>query len=118
MHWLLPREQIYVKQQKRLVVTRRFSQHRSAYFFLLRSLINCSMAAVMLGAFGCGACRSRRRLFFTTAFAVVGPKAAITVVFCLKSGKFLNNDSIPPGLKNTSISYAVFFFKKNKTPPQ
>ena len=41
---------------------------------------------------------------FLAALAVFFPNTAILVSFCLKSGKFENNDSIPEGLKNTRIS--------------
>lgn len=40
-----------------------------------------------------------------TALAVRGPKAAISVEFCSKLGKFLNKDLIPEGLKKTNMSY-------------
>ena len=33
------------------------------------------------------------------ALSVASPYIAIRVLFCLKSGKFLNNDSMPEGLK-------------------
>ena len=41
---------------------------------------------------------------FLAALTVFFPKTAILVSFCLKSGKFENNDSIPEGLKKTKIS--------------
>ena len=41
---------------------------------------------------------------FLAALTVFFPKTAILVSFCLKSGKFENNDSIPDGLKKTKIS--------------
>ena len=46
---------------------------------------------------------------FLAALTVFFPKTAILVSFCLKSGKFENNDSIPDGLKKTKISYYTFF---------
>ena len=42
-----------------------------------------------------------------TALAVVGPNAAIRVLFCLKFGKFVNSDVIPDGLKNAMQSYVT-----------
>ena len=63
-----------------------------------------SKAATIDGALECGACTSNRKSCFNTALTVVGPNAAIAVLFCLKSGKFTNKDLIPPGLKNTNIS--------------
>lgn len=87
----------------------RFSvQKQGDYFFLSCSIIKSSIAPTIEGALGCGAFTSRRKLCFSTAIAVVGPKAAIAVVFCLKSGKFTNNDSIPPGLKKTNKSQQTF----------
>ena len=62
------------------------------------------MAPTIEGAFGCGALIFGSKPFLMAAVAVVAPNAAIKVSFCLKSGKFLNNDSIPPGLKNTNTS--------------
>src|SRR5690554_7968453 len=67
----------------------------------------CSIANDIEGTCGCGALMSNLRLLSTTAFAVVGPNAAIKVLFCLKSGKFFNNDSIPEGEKNTKTSYCT-----------
>ena len=46
--------------------------------------------------------------FLIAAVAVVAPKAAINVLFCLNSGKFLNNDSIR-NVSNT-ISYETELF--------
>ena len=42
---------------------------------------------------------------FSAALTVFLPKAAMMVSFCLKSGKFLNNDSIPEGLKTVSYTH-------------
>ena len=47
---------------------------------------------------------SNRNPASRTALDVVGPKAAITVPFCLNFGKFFFKLSIPPGLKKTSMS--------------
>ena len=66
--------------------------------------MKCSMAPTIEGAFGCGARMLGSKPFFMAAVAVVAQNAAISVLFCLKSGKFLNKDYIPPGLKKTSIS--------------
>ena len=74
------------------------------YLFLLNSVMNCSSAMVMDGALGFGASISRRNPASLTALEVVGPKAAIFVLFCLKSGKFCLSDFIPEGLKKTRIS--------------
>ena len=46
-----------------------------------------------------GAFISILRFFPIAASSVVFPYTAIRVLFCLKSGKFLNKDSIPSGLK-------------------
>ena len=43
--------------------------------------------------------------YLPDAFVVEGPKTPIAQLFCLKSGKFLNKDLIPAGLKKTSRSY-------------
>lgn len=58
----------------------------------------CSMAIVMDGAFGVGAAMSTLNLLSFAAFSVVGPKVAMHVVPCSKSGKFLNKLSMPLGL--------------------
>ena len=47
---------------------------------------------------GIGAFTSILNPASSAALAVVGPKAAILVPFCLKVGKFLINDCIPDGL--------------------
>ncbi len=62
------------------------------------------MAIVMEGVSFVGALISIRRLAASAAFTVVLPYTAIRVAFCSKLGKFLNKDSIPDGLKKTSIS--------------
>ena len=62
------------------------------------------MAIVMDGAVLVGAEIFSFNPDSSTAVAVVGPKAAIKVEFCLKSGKFLSNDLTPDGLKKISIS--------------
>ena len=54
--------------------------------------------------FGDGAEISILNPAFSAALTVVFPYTAILVSFCLKSGKFDNNDSIPEGLKNTRTS--------------
>ena len=64
----------------------------------------CSMAIVIEGALTEGASISTFKPASLTAFAVVFPKAAIRVLFCLKLGKFFNKDLIPEGLKKTKIS--------------
>jgi len=63
-----------------------------------------SIAPTIEGAFGCGALIFGFKPFLVAAVAVVAPKVAIKVLFCLKSGKFLMSDSMPPGLKNTKTS--------------
>ena len=65
----------------------------------------CSMAMVIEGAPGAGAAMSRRSPASSTALQVVGPKAAISVPFWSKSGKFFCRLSMPPGLKKASRSY-------------
>ena len=62
------------------------------------------MAPVIEGAFGMGASMSKSHSASLTALAVVGPKAAKRVLFCLHSGKFVINDWIPDGLKKQMIS--------------
>ena len=56
------------------------------------------------GIFGKGASISILSPESWAALTVFLPKTAILVLFCLKSGKFLNKDSMPEGLKNTNIS--------------
>ena len=63
------------------------------------------MAMVIDGAVLVGASIFRVNPASFTAFVVVGPKAPITVLFCLNSGKFLKSEAIPDGLKNISMSY-------------
>ena len=62
------------------------------------------MAIVIEGVSSVGALISTRRFAASAAFTVVLPYTAIRVLFCSKSGKFLNNDSMPEGLKNTKTS--------------
>lgn len=63
-----------------------------------------SMAAAIDGALTVGASRSRRRPASFTAWAVVAPRVAMAIWPCWKSGKFLRSESMPCGLKNTSMS--------------
>jgi hypothetical protein len=64
-----------------------------AYFAaLLAAKIYCSKAIVIEGAFGFGEWISSLKPASFTAKAVVGPKHAIRVLFCLNFGKFLNKD--------------------------
>ena len=74
------------------------------YFPLFAATIYCSKAIVIEGALGVGASMSSFNPAFLIASAVVGPKQAIRVLFCLNFGKFLNKDLIPEGLKNTNTS--------------
>ena len=62
------------------------------------------MAIVIEGDSLVGALISILKFALSAASTVVLPKTAILVSFCLKSGKFLNNHSIPEGLKKTNIS--------------
>src|SRR5665811_296026 len=71
------------------------------------SLMYCSNAIVIEGARDEGASMSNRKPASRTACAVLGPKDAIRVSFCIKSGKFWYNDLIPEGLKNTKTSYLM-----------
>ena len=71
------------------------------------SLIYTSRAPVMEGAFGMGAWMSKTSPASLTASAVVGPNAAIRVLFCLNSGKFTRSELMPDGLKNAMISYTI-----------
>ena len=64
----------------------------------------CSIAMVIDGLFEVGALIWTTRPASSAALIVEFPYADILVLFCLKSGKFLNNYSIPDGLKNTRIS--------------
>jgi hypothetical protein len=59
------------------------------FIYLFTSLTYCSIAIVMDGAAGVGAGISSIKPASSTALCVVAPKAAIRVLFCLKSGKFL-----------------------------
>lgn len=61
------------------------------------------MVVVMEGSFGVGVCKLSLRLFFVIVLVVVGLKVVMSVVFCLKLGKFLKSDLIFFGLKNMSI---------------
>ena len=60
------------------------------------------MAMVIDGADLVGAGISSFNPASFTAFAVVGPKAAIKVLFCLKEGKFFIKDLTPAGLKKVN----------------
>ena len=62
------------------------------------------MAMVIEGDSFVGALISILKFALSAASTVVFPKTAIRVFFCLKSGKFLNNDSMPEGLKKTKMS--------------
>src|ERR1700712_390384 len=73
-------------------------------YHLLTCFTYCSMAIVMEGAAGVGAGISIIRPASSTALWVVAPNAAIRVLFCLKSGKFLYNDWILDGLKKAITS--------------
>lgn len=64
----------------------------------MSTLIKFSIAMVIDGMPGIGALMSILNPAFSAAFAVVGPKAAILVPFCLNLGKFLIKDWIPDGL--------------------
>ena len=63
-----------------------------------------SKAIVIEGVSGEGAVILHFKPASVAALTVEFPKTAILVLFCLKSGKFSNNDSIHEGLKNTNIS--------------
>ena len=74
------------------------------YFSLFALAIYLSIAIVIEGASGVGAIISTRSPCSKASFCVELPNTAILVLFCLKSGKFLNNYFIPVGLKNAKIS--------------
>src|SRR5690554_914566 len=74
------------------------------YFPLFATTTYFSKAIVMEGVSGVGAKISTLNPCSSASFWVVGPKTAIRVLFCLKSGKFLNNDFIPVGLKKAKTS--------------
>ena len=63
-----------------------------------------SKAIVIEGVSGVGAVISHFNPASVAALTVEFPKTAILVSFCLKLGKFFNNDSIPEGLKKTNTS--------------
>ena len=63
-----------------------------------------SKAIVIDGVSGEGAVILHFNPAAVAAFTVEFPNTAIRVLFCLNSGKFLNNEYIPEGLKNTKIS--------------
>ena len=63
------------------------------------------MAMVMEGEVFVGASMFSVSPESLTALAVVGPKAPMMVLFCLNSGKFLNREAIPEGLKKISMLY-------------
>ena len=62
----------------------------------------------MEGNFLFGTSISAIKLLSFTALIVVGPKTAILVSFCMKSGKFSYKDVIPVGEKNAKTSYCTF----------
>ena len=66
--------------------------------------IYLSKAIAIEGETSVGALMSILRFLAFAASSVVFPYTAIRVLFCSKSGKFLNKDSMPNGLKKTSIS--------------
>ena len=74
------------------------------YFPLFASATYFSKAPVIDGVPGLGAIMSTRKPCSKASFFVVSPKTAILVLFCWKSGKFLNNYLIPVGLKNAKTS--------------
>ena len=74
------------------------------YFPLLASDTYFSSAMVIEGVSGVGAKMSILKPCSKASFYVVLPKTAILVLFCSKSGKFLNNDFIPVGLKKAKTS--------------
>jgi len=63
-----------------------------------------SKAIVMEGVSGDGAVMLHFNPAAVAALTVEFPNTAIRVLFCLNSGKFLNKESIPDGLKNTRMS--------------
>src|SRR5690606_33199777 len=77
--------------------------------YLLTLIIYFSSAIVIDGASGVGAIISMRKPFYSVSFFVVLPNTAIRVSFCTKSGKFLNNELIPVGLKKHKTSYFTSF---------
>ena len=72
--------------------------------YLFTILTYCSKAMVIEGATGNGAGISKINPASKTALCVDTPNAAIRVLFCLKSGKFLYNDCMLEGLKKAITS--------------
>ncbi len=64
-----------------------------------------STAIVIEGDVLVGAARFNFKPALVTALEVVGPKAAMIDPFCVYSGKFLNREATPEGLKKINISY-------------
>src|SRR5690606_37942294 len=64
-----------------------------------------SNAMVIEGASGVGAIISTRKPQSSASFLVVPPKTPILVSPWTKSGKFLNNELLPVGLKKHNTSY-------------
>src|SRR5690606_25363031 len=81
-----------------------FTDRLRSHDYLLAFRMYCSSAIVIDGAAGTVAWMSSFKPASSTACAVVGPKAAIRVLFCLNFGKFLKREMMPEGLKNTSTS--------------
>ena len=73
-------------------------------YYLFTCFTYSSIAMVMDGIFGIGAWMSRFKPASSTALWVVGPNAAMRVLFCRKEGKLRYNDLIPEGLKNAMMS--------------
>ena len=71
---------------------------------MLADLIYFSSAIVIEGVSTEGAVILHFKPASVAALTVEFPKTAIRVLFCLNSGKFLNKESIPEGLKKTRIS--------------
>lgn len=78
--------------------------YETNHLMLFAFLIYSSKAPVIDGALGNGASISNISEASVTALAVVGPNAAIRVLFCLKSGKLANKECTPEGLKNAIMS--------------
>src|SRR6185436_559833 len=78
------------------------------YFFFLFAARNCSSAATILGACGCGALISSFSPASSAALDVLFPNAPMTVPFCLYLGTLSNKLLTPLGVKKQITSYSVF----------
>ena len=84
---------LFVKTfSKNIFVNSKINYCKGKWYYFLIAARKISSADTMEGALAAGALISSLRPLSSTAFAVVGPNAPITVPFCLKPGLWSNND--------------------------